>query len=282
MAGLMDFLQSASNTAASNVSAPVDGLAWLLRKMGADVPSNPVMGSEWMQERGLTRPMEQSGYSLAGETAGLLSPMLAAAKAPQIAQGLLQMGDNAAIPQTLNKEAGMVRFENWGKRNPPPAYATTALPSHPELKSAVNPAIARLNNFPDVSIGMLPNNEFLAKNVPLWGSKQKPFYAIGDDLNEIIAATKSRISNADRGLKGTETNKKNTTLIGRLQQQYGDIFDVKKSERSSSEYITHKPSGTKIRISDHDLPLGYGSPDLNLNANASLDDKLKAIANYLE
>lgn len=34
MSGLLDFLQGASNSAASNVSAPVDGIAWLLRKAG--------------------------------------------------------------------------------------------------------------------------------------------------------------------------------------------------------------------------------------------------------
>lgn len=57
MAGLMDFLQSASNSAASNVSAPVDGLAWLLRKAGVPVPQNPLLGSDWMAEKGLTKPL---------------------------------------------------------------------------------------------------------------------------------------------------------------------------------------------------------------------------------
>lgn len=94
MAGLLDFLQSASNSAASNVSAPVDGLAWLLRKAGIDV-GEPVGGSDWMQRQGLTRPVKQGAASLAGETAGLLSPMLAAAKAPQIAKGLLSLDDHA-------------------------------------------------------------------------------------------------------------------------------------------------------------------------------------------
>lgn len=85
--GLLDFLQSASNTVAGNVSAPVDGLAWLLRKAGVDT-GEPIGGSDWMQRMGLTRPVQQSASSLAGETLGLLSPMLAVAKAPQITQGL--------------------------------------------------------------------------------------------------------------------------------------------------------------------------------------------------
>lgn len=109
MAGLLDFLQSASNTVASNVSAPVDGINWLLRKAGLPVSDQPMGGTDWMEQRGLTKPVAQSTASLAGETVGLLSPMMAVAKAPQIARGLLQMGENAAIPQILNKQAGMIK-----------------------------------------------------------------------------------------------------------------------------------------------------------------------------
>jgi hypothetical protein len=102
---LLDFLQSASNTAASNVTAPVDAIAWLLRKAGVDV-GEPMGGSDWAKRQGLMRDVPQSASSLAGETAGLLSPALLAAKAPQIAKGLLQMGDNLAAPATLNPQLG--------------------------------------------------------------------------------------------------------------------------------------------------------------------------------
>ena len=49
--GLLDFLQGASNSAASTVSAPVDGLAWLLRKAGAKVGDNPIGGSVGIAKR---------------------------------------------------------------------------------------------------------------------------------------------------------------------------------------------------------------------------------------
>lgn len=117
MAGLLDFLQSASNTAASNVSAPVDGIAWLLRKAGLNI-GEPVGGSDWMQRQGLTSPVEQSGASLAGETMGLLAPIGVAAKAPQIARGLLKMGENAAIPQTLGKQAGVILYHGSNSKKP--------------------------------------------------------------------------------------------------------------------------------------------------------------------
>lgn len=124
MAGLLDFLQSASNTAASNVSAPVDGLAWLLRKAGIPV-NEPVGGSDWMQRQGLTRPVEQSGASLAGETMGLLAPIGVAANAPKIARGLLQMGENAAAPTQLSRQAGVIgsgerlHSSDWAGLNTP-------------------------------------------------------------------------------------------------------------------------------------------------------------------
>ncbi len=107
MAGLLDFLQSASNASASTVSGPVDMLSWLLQKAGVPVGNAPPGGSAWMEQKGLTKPVKQSAASLAGETVGLLSPTVAAAKALQIAKGLLQVADNAAAPSLLNKQRGV-------------------------------------------------------------------------------------------------------------------------------------------------------------------------------
>jgi hypothetical protein len=107
MATLQDFLQSMSNSAASNVSAPVDGINWLMRKAGLPASDAPFMGSDWMEQKGLTRPVQLGAASVLGETAGMLAPFAVAAKAPQIAKGLLGMGDNLAAPQVLRKESGM-------------------------------------------------------------------------------------------------------------------------------------------------------------------------------
>lgn len=104
--GLLDFAQAASNAAASNVSGPVDLLALALRKAGLPIPDDPVLGSEWMRRRGLTKPVQQKATNVLGETMGLLAPVAAAVKAPQVANGLLKMMDNAAAPATLNKQLG--------------------------------------------------------------------------------------------------------------------------------------------------------------------------------
>lgn len=106
MNALQQFLQSASNEAAGAVSAPVDMIAWALRKAGVPVPQNALMSSDWMKMNGLMADVPQTGASLAGQTFGLLSPVAAAAKAPQIARGLLAAGDNLAAPAAQGMKAG--------------------------------------------------------------------------------------------------------------------------------------------------------------------------------
>jgi hypothetical protein len=84
----LDVLRGASNSAAGTVSAPVDGIAWLLRKAGLDV-GQPVGGSDWMAAKGLTVQPRNPNAGLLGESLGGILPIVAAAKWPQIAMGLL-------------------------------------------------------------------------------------------------------------------------------------------------------------------------------------------------
>ena len=98
---LRDTAQSASNTIASGLSGPVDLIAAGLRMGGLPI-DNPVGGSQWLEQRGLTRPVEQGVPQVIGETLGMVGPALVAAKAPQIASGLMRIGENAMAPRTLN------------------------------------------------------------------------------------------------------------------------------------------------------------------------------------
>ena len=103
------FFQGASNAAASNVSAPVDAIAWALRKAGVPIGDTPMGGSDWMRQHGLTA--EAPGASgLIGESVGGVAPIVASAKAAQIAKGLLQAGENLATPATMNPQAGAIVF----------------------------------------------------------------------------------------------------------------------------------------------------------------------------
>ena len=99
---LRDTVQSASNSVASGVSAPVDLIAAGLRKVGVPIPQAPVGGSQWMENMGLTVPVEDGIPKLAGETLGMIVPMAATAKAPQIASAANRGLENLAAPRTLN------------------------------------------------------------------------------------------------------------------------------------------------------------------------------------
>lgn len=107
--GLLDFAQGMSNAAASNVSGPVDIIAWLLRKAGAGkvIGDEPVGGSGWMRRHGLTA--EAPGLAgLLGEGVGMSLPIAAAA--PQIAGLLNAGGANLAAPRTLSPQTGAVVY----------------------------------------------------------------------------------------------------------------------------------------------------------------------------
>ena len=72
-----DFVKSASNAVAGGVTAPIDGLAWALRKAGADVGNAPWGGSDWAKQMGLIGTPKQptSLASLLGEATGNIAPL---------------------------------------------------------------------------------------------------------------------------------------------------------------------------------------------------------------
>jgi hypothetical protein len=102
---LRDFAQGASNSAAGTITGPVDLTAWLLRKAGLDI-QNPIGGSDWAAQQGLMKQPENYWAGLLGEGVGGIAPIVAAAKAPQIAAGLVKGGENLRAPNTLHPQAG--------------------------------------------------------------------------------------------------------------------------------------------------------------------------------
>jgi ADP-Ribosyltransferase in polyvalent proteins len=125
MAGLLDFLmdeqarrdmlgnarniaQSASNAISGNVTGPIDLAAWGMNKLGIPVGNAPVGGTEWGKKKGLLGYVEPGAGQVLGETLGSLAPILAAAKAPQIAARMNKMADNAMRPATMNPQTGAI------------------------------------------------------------------------------------------------------------------------------------------------------------------------------
>jgi hypothetical protein len=110
---LRDTAQSASNAIASNVSGPVDLLSMGLKGIGLPMPQNPVGGSQWMADKGLTRDVPMGAPRIIGETLGMAGPALATNFAPQIARGALGAMDNLSAPATMNKQAGVIAFPDY-------------------------------------------------------------------------------------------------------------------------------------------------------------------------
>ncbi len=108
---LLSVLQGASNSAASNLSGPVDAINWALGKAGLPVSKKPIGGSEWLREIGFTAEPKNQNLGLLGEAVGGILPIVATAKAPQIAQGMNRMADNLNAPKSLNPQTGAVV---WG------------------------------------------------------------------------------------------------------------------------------------------------------------------------
>lgn len=99
------------------LNALIAGGGYVGHKTGAlssppDLIEKPVGGSEWiaqkMREAGLLQDSPGTWGDALGGVAGNLAGPLAAAKAPQIARGLLQAEANAMAPATLNKQTGAI------------------------------------------------------------------------------------------------------------------------------------------------------------------------------
>jgi len=86
-----------------------------LRKAGVPVPKSPVGGSEWMAQNGFTSTPDDANMGLLGEAIGGISPMLVAAKGPQIARVINQAASNISSPGLLSSQAGMIRISGRGQ-----------------------------------------------------------------------------------------------------------------------------------------------------------------------
>lgn len=190
MNALQQFLQSASNEAAGAVSAPVDMIAWALRKAGVPVPQNALMSSDWMKMNGLMADVPQTGASLAGQTFGLLSPVAAAAKAPQIAKGLLQAGDNLTAAKTVlgpqARQRGMipVRFV----RND--AVYGNKVSFLEDGTAVVERQPGGFSTYSDIQ------DEVLMAAQEKYGNKYDHFFRFTNNADELAIASKNKLRNS--------------------------------------------------------------------------------------
>lgn len=149
-----------------------------------------------------------------------------------------------------------------------------------------NPRYDTVGNVYDdmnLRIAKLQDGNYVAQYDQPWMGKVKPFYATGDDVDELLSYGLDRIQRSQSASTAAAKRQYRATLLGQLEVGGMDPndFQLAKSQRSSSTYLTHIPSGTKVRVSDHDLPLGYEQPDIDLRHSQSVLEQAEKVLKYL-
>lgn len=127
----------------------------------------------------------------------------------------------------------------------------------------------------------LESGDYLATYTPAWGAKGKPFYAVGDNPNELADFALSRIKRKDAAVsalskydaipkhwKGDARNVAKSLIDNDV-----NISRFSSSTQSKSKYI-ELADGRKIRLSDHDLPLHYEGSDIDFRYGGDVADLL--------
>lgn len=190
-----------------------------------------------------------------------------------VEQQIVRYGDGAAMsmPDKLVAQKGLFQGTIDKTRNID-VNGNDLFSQHASM-----PARAAVEHDINMTVSPLENGKYVLQYRPLGGSSSKEFHIIGDDPNALALAGIDRLTRSDKAISSAQKAKFNNSLLGKLSAEFGDAFSKAKSTQSKSEYLIHNPTGIKIRISDHNLPLGYEQPDVDLRFSQSLEEKLSAI-----
>jgi hypothetical protein len=142
-----------------------------------------------MLRQGLMRDVQSPVANAVGETIGNVLPIVAAAKAPQIAGGLLRMGDNAANLSPLNTrsnyQSGMAIFDvrglpNGGRdliRSEADGFAKTLTDNGFKVNVEHSGSIAGPSSY--LSIYDPETGRFFSKQIRMSGHSKGPFNSQG-------------------------------------------------------------------------------------------------------
>jgi hypothetical protein len=198
-------------------------------------------------------------------------------------------GENkAAFDKANMQQKGLL------SRNPKPEFINVGknyvasreyggdIPNHELITPFPNKSVGMVKSNPNMVVRTTKSGEYELHHMPQWGGLGKEFIGKHTDLTRLIT---SGIERFERSVKGQELNKERkekNSLFGMLNKEYGDSFSQARSTQSVSKYITHDPSGTKIRISDHSLPIHYEQPDVDLRIHQTPKEQFEIIKKYLE
>lgn len=249
----LSFLQGASNSAASAVSAPVDGINWALGKVGVPVSKKPVGGSEWLKELGFTAEPKNKTAGLLGEAVGGVLPIVAQAKAPQIAAGINQMISNAQAPRALNPQTGAIVWH--GSPHKFDKFDSSKIGTG-EGAQAYGHGLY-LAESPEVAKGYMTANNKLSAGE----------YALREHGFD-LAATKKALHEQYRVKRNQEfAGRKNAPELAAM---FGDArqstIDALKDIRNTSIYKVDLPDDAIAKMLDWDKPLSQQAPEVRMLA----------------
>ena len=158
----------------------------------------------------------------------------------------------------------------------------TGLLGHPKLNVLPNERVALVEGNSNLRVEHKPDGTFTISHSPAWGETGKPFTLNGDSVDDLISTAESRLKRSEVAMTAAAKSKHSKTVGGMLEMKHGDNFEYAKSARSDSQYITHTPTGAKIRISDHKLPDVYESPNFEVSGALSKKEQAQSISKFLD
>ena len=161
-------------------------------------------------------------------------------------------------------------------------HRPTGLLGHPKLNVLPNERVALVEGNSNLRVEHKPDGTFTISHSPAWGETGKPFTLNGDSVDDLISTAESRLQRSEAAMTAAAKSKHSKTVGGMLEMKHGDNFEYAKSARSDSQYITHTPTGAKIRISDHKLPDVYESPDFEVSGALSKKEQAQSISKFLD
>lgn len=293
MPGLLDYIPSQSDvqrTLADLLSGPRNRLADLMPRglLGAakqyisDAAPGGLLNAEWTPEN--VRTAGEVASMMPNPAGDVISGLLAVDDLRKGDYGSAALNSMGLVPFVPALGGVIKQTGNLGKSLSLPDDIASAkrLPVFGTLpESSVWDAGGNVYANMAAKIRALKSGDYVVEAVPAWGAKNKPFFAVGDNPSELAQYAVDRLSRSDKAIAAAEKSKFDKSVLGKLTKEFGDNFTLGRSTQSKSEYITHAPSGTKIRISDHDLPLHYEQPDVDLRTWMSDEEKIAAIRKAL-
>jgi hypothetical protein len=189
----------------------------------------------------------------------------------------------AEVPdEAIHAKTELEILHDTAQRNAALPVEQGGLVGYPKLIVMPNKRFALVEGNMNLLVEHKPDGTFTISHSPRWGETGKPFTLNGDSVDDLISKAESRLQRSEAAMTAAAKSKHSKTVGGMLEMKHGNNFEYAKSARSDSQYITHTPTGVKIRISDHKLPDVYESADFEVSSALGKKEQSQSISKFLD